>query len=98
MVSIGDTNEYFRRSREWHPLVMEEVARSVAESDHSIVFPPRETDGRVEAFGYHPGLKAWVVAIVIPVGGPNRNILHNGYVEWSHKEEIRKRAKRHGWR
>ncbi len=98
MVSIADTNEYFRRSREWHPLDSEGVARSVAESDHSIVFPPRETDGRVEVFGYHPKLKAWVVAVVIPVGGSKRNILHNGFVEWNHKEEIRERTKQRGRR
>lgn len=97
-MEIGETSGYFRRSREWHPLITEEVARSVAGSAHSIVFPPRESDGRVEVFGYYPPLKAWVAVVVIPARRPLRNILHNGYVEWHHKEEIRKRARRHGWR
>lgn len=98
MVRVGDTNDYFHRSREWHPLVTEEVARFVAESGHSTTFPPRKTDGRVEIFGYHPKLKARVAVVAIPVGGPDRHVLHNGYAEWNHKEEIRNRARRHGWR
>lgn len=97
-MDIGETSGYFHRSREWRPFVAEEAARSVAENRRSIIFPPRQTDGRVEVLGYHAPLKVWVVVIVVPVGGSVRNLLHNGYVEWNHKEEIRKRARRHRWR
>ncbi|MGH3085727.1 MAG: hypothetical protein ACRDSJ_00235 [Rubrobacteraceae bacterium] len=64
----------------------EEIARSVAAHRRSVAFPPRRRDGRVEVFGYHPPLGAWVLVIVTP-----GNELFSAYIEWNHKEEIRKR-------
>lgn len=72
-----------------HGLVTADIARSVAAHRRSVVFPPRRRDGRVEVFGYYPPLEVWVLVIVNP-----GYELFNAYVEWNHKEEIRKRLRR----
>ncbi|CAN5427881.1 hypothetical protein BH20ACT10_BH20ACT10_12190 [soil metagenome] len=84
---IERTHTYFHESREKHGMVTEGIARSVAAHKRPLSFPPRRRDGRVEIFGYHPPLGAWVLVIV------SGDELFNAYVEWDHKEEIAKRLR-----